>query len=84
MSHEQVLVLADHALYRAKRSGRNRAVGLLSAGETARGGTIASTIHIDGVQAFPVTTLRPQVDGTSSTSESAAVPAKAAAASTTS
>ncbi len=72
VSHEQVLVLADYALYQAKASGRNRAVGVLSAGETARGGTIASTVYIDGIPAFPVTTLRPQVDE-GSTTESAAV-----------
>jgi diguanylate cyclase (GGDEF)-like protein len=57
--HEQVLVLADYALYQAKGSGRNRAVGLLPAGETVRGGTVAATIYIDGIPASPVTTLGP-------------------------
>jgi len=41
VSHEQVLGLADYALYQAKDSGRNRAVGLLPEGETLRGGTVA-------------------------------------------
>jgi predicted signal transduction protein with EAL and GGDEF domain len=57
VSHEQVLVLADYALYQAKGSGRNRAVGLLPAGETVRDGTVAATIYIDGIPASPVTTL---------------------------
>jgi diguanylate cyclase (GGDEF)-like protein len=84
VSHEQVLVLADYALYQAKGSGRNRAVGLLPAGETVRGGTVAPTIYIDGIPASPVTTLGPQGDEAPSTA-SATTPAKfAAAASATS
>ena len=59
VSHDQVLVLADYALYQAKGSGRNRSVGLLPAGETVRGGTIASTIYINGIPASPVTTIGP-------------------------
>ena len=59
VSHDQVLVLADYALYQAKGSGRNRAVGLLPAGKTVRGGTVASTIYINGIPAAPVTTLGP-------------------------
>lgn len=59
VSHEQVLVLSDYALYQAKGSGRNRAVGLLPAGETVRGGTVSSTIYINGIPASPVTTLGP-------------------------
>jgi diguanylate cyclase (GGDEF)-like protein len=69
VSHEQVLVLADYALYQAKGSGRNRAVGLLPVNENVRGGTIASTIDINGIPASPVTTLGPQI-------EEAAVPAQ--------
>jgi diguanylate cyclase (GGDEF)-like protein len=57
VSHDQVLVLADFALYQAKGSGRNRAVGLLPAGQTVRAGTVAPTIYIDGIPASPVTTL---------------------------
>jgi len=83
VSHEQVLVLADYALYQAKGSGRNRAVGLLPAGETVRGGTVAHTIYIDGIPASPVTTLGPQGDEASATA-SATTPAKTAAASATS
>ncbi len=83
VSHEQVLVLADYALYQAKGSGRNRAVGLLPAGETVRGGTVAHAIYIDGIPASPVTTLGPQGDEASATT-SATTPAKTAAASSTS
>jgi diguanylate cyclase (GGDEF)-like protein len=57
--HEQVLLLADYALYQAKGSGRNRAVGLLPEGETVRGGNIASTIYINGIPASPTTTIGP-------------------------
>jgi diguanylate cyclase (GGDEF)-like protein len=35
LAFEQVLTLADHALYLAKRTGRNRAVGVLPAGTAA-------------------------------------------------
>jgi diguanylate cyclase (GGDEF)-like protein len=82
VSPEQVLELADYALYQAKGSGRNRAVGLLPAGETVRGGTVAHTIYIDGIPASPVTTLGPQGDEASVTT-SATTPAKTAAASAT-
>jgi len=59
VSHEQVLVLADFALYQAKGTGRNRSVGLLPPGETVRGGTVASTIYINGIPASPITTPGP-------------------------
>ena len=83
VSHEQVLVLADYALYQAKGSGRNRSVGLLPAGETVRGGTVAPTIYIDGIPASPVTTPGPQIEETS-TPDPTAIPAKTTAASATS
>jgi diguanylate cyclase (GGDEF)-like protein len=82
VSHEKVLVLADYALYQAKGSGRNRAVGLLPAGETVRGGTVAPTIYIDGIPASPVTTAGPMIE--TSAADQTAAPAKAAAASATS
>jgi diguanylate cyclase (GGDEF)-like protein len=82
VSHDQVLMLADYALYQAKGSGRNRAVGFLSVGENVRCGTAAPAIDIDGIPASPVTTLGPQRDEASSTA-SAATPAKSAAASAT-
>ena len=62
LPHEQVLLLADYALYQAKGSGRNRAVGLLPAGESVRGETASPTIYINGVPASPVTTLGPHLD----------------------
>jgi diguanylate cyclase (GGDEF)-like protein len=82
VSHEQVLVFADYALYQAKGSGRNRAVGLLPAGETVRGGTVAPTIYIDGIPASPVTTSGPQIEETSAPDQTT-IPAKTAAASAT-
>jgi diguanylate cyclase (GGDEF)-like protein len=62
VSHDQILVLADFALYQAKGSGRNRAVGLLPAGETVRAGTVAPTIYINGIPASPVTTPGPALE----------------------
>jgi diguanylate cyclase (GGDEF)-like protein len=82
VSHEQVLVLADYALYQAKGSGRNRAVGLLPPGEAVRGGTVAPTIYVDGIPASAATTLGPQIEETSAPDQTT-VPAKTAAASAT-
>ncbi len=62
VSHDQVLVLADFALYQAKGTGRNRAVGLLPAGQTVRAGTVAPTIYINGIPASPVSTSGPPVE----------------------
>lgn len=59
ISHDQVLVLADYALYQAKGSGRNRAVGVLPPSSTAGGGTETSPIVINGIPTFPITTLGP-------------------------
>ncbi len=59
VAHDQILVLADYALYQAKGEGRNRAVGLLPEGETVRDGTLAPTIYINGIAASPVTTPGP-------------------------
>jgi hypothetical protein len=83
VAHEQVLVLSDYALYQAKGSGRNRAVGLLPAGETVRGGTVAPAIYINGIPASPVTTPGPHIEGTSAPDETT-TPAKTNAASATS
>jgi diguanylate cyclase (GGDEF)-like protein len=55
--YEQVLVLADYALYEAKGSGRNRAVGLIPASEAMRNAPGASPIYVNGIPAYPVTTL---------------------------
>jgi diguanylate cyclase (GGDEF)-like protein len=82
VSHDQVLVLADYALYQAKGSGRNRSVGLLPAGETVRGGTVAPTIYIDGIPASPVTTPGPEIEETCAPDPST-IPGKTAAASAT-
>lgn len=61
-AHDQVLVLADYALYQAKGSGRNRAVGLLPPGETVRDNQAGPTIYINGIPTSPVTTLGPSQD----------------------
>jgi len=82
VAHEQILVLADYALYQAKGAGRNQAVGLLPEGETVRGGTIAPTIYINGIPASPVTTPGPLIEAISEPDLNK-TPAKAAAASTT-
>lgn len=82
LPHEQVLLMADYALYQAKGSGRNRAVGLLPPGETVRGGTIAPTIYINGIPTSPVTTLGPQT-GEISDPDPITAPAKTSAASAT-
>ncbi len=82
VSHEEVLVLADYALYQAKGSGRNLAVGLLPAGETVRGGTVAPTVYINGIPASPVTTPGPYIEVISAPAPTT-TPAKTAAASAT-
>jgi len=82
VAHDQVLALADYALYQAKDSGRNRAVGLLPAGETVRGGTVTPTIYINGIPASPVNTSGPHIEEISKPDQ-ATTPAKTAAASAT-
>jgi diguanylate cyclase (GGDEF)-like protein len=69
VQQDQVLMLADFALYLAKGSGRNRAVGLLPAGQTVHGGTVDATIFINGIPASPITTLGPVWDVQSSESD---------------
>lgn len=80
VSHDQVLVLADFALYQAKGTGRNRAVGLLPAGQTVRAGAVAPTIYINGIPASPVTTSGPPLEEVSAP-DSTTIPANTAAAS---
>ncbi len=82
VSHEQVLVLADYALYQAKGAGKNLAVGLLPAGETVRGGTVAPAIYINGIPASPITTPGPQFE-TFSVPDQPITPPKTASASAT-
>jgi diguanylate cyclase (GGDEF)-like protein len=60
LAHDHVLLLADYALYQAKGSGRNRAIGLLPEGETVRGATVDATIYINGTPASPISTMGPQ------------------------
>ncbi len=80
VGYDQVVLLADYALYQAKGSGRNCAVGLLPAGETVRAGPVAPVIYINGIPATPVTTPGPQIEEISAAGQ----PAKGAAASATS
>ena len=83
VAHEQVLVLSDYALYQAKGSGRNRAVGLLPEGETVRGGTVAPAIYINGIPASPVTTPGPHIEALSGPDQPT-IPGKTTAASASS
>jgi diguanylate cyclase (GGDEF)-like protein len=83
VSHEQVLALADNALYQAKGSGRNRALGLLPAGETVRGGTVSPTVDVNGIPTARVTTPGPR-NGQVSEPAQAITPAKTTAASASS
>jgi len=76
--HEQVLLLADSGLYHAKGSGRNRAVGLLPAGETIHGESIVTGVFGNGILASAVTTLGPHVE---EISKDESTPAKIAVAS---
>ncbi len=82
VSHDQVLVLADFALYQAKGSGRNRAVGLLPAGETVRGGTVDSTIYINGIPSSPINTPGPPSEELSAPNQPATLKSTAASSST--
>ena len=83
MAHDQILALADYALYQSKGSGRNRAIGLLPEGETVRGETVDATIFINGFPASPIITLGPHIGGMCEP-DPATTPAKSAAAPATS
>jgi hypothetical protein len=80
ISHDQTVVLADYALYQAKGAGKNRAVGLMAAGETVRAAIAAPTIYVDGIPASPVTTLGPQTGVISSAANRDEIPSNAASA----
>jgi diguanylate cyclase (GGDEF) domain len=81
--HDQVLVLADYALYQAKGCGRNQAVGLRSAGGITDGTTDPRTVFVNGIPATPITTTGPEADGISAPGNNTAQ-AKSAAAATSS
>jgi diguanylate cyclase (GGDEF)-like protein len=72
--HDQVLVLADYALYQAKGCGRNQAVGLRSVGGIADRATDPCTVFVNGIPASPITTTGPE---TEAISESGKNPAQA-------
>ena len=67
--HEQVLLLADSALYQAKGSGRNRAVGLVPAGKSANGEAVACAVYPNGISASPVVTPGPLTEDASKPTE---------------
>jgi diguanylate cyclase (GGDEF)-like protein len=79
VSHDQAVVLADYALYQAKGSGKNCAVGLMPAGETVRAAIAAPTIYVDGIPASPVTTPGPQIGAISPPTKDEIPPHAAAA-----
>ena len=81
--HDQVLVLADYALYLAKGHGRNQAVGLSPAGGTADGAPDPSTVFVNGIPASPITTTGPRTEEISPPGNTP-VQAKSAVASTSS
>jgi diguanylate cyclase (GGDEF)-like protein len=83
VSHDQVLVLADYALYQAKGCGRNQAVGLRPAGGTADGAADPCTVFVNGIPASPITATGPQTEEISAPGDNPAQ-AKSAAASTSS
>lgn len=79
--HDQALVLADYALYQAKGSGRNRAVGLRCVDEIAGGAADPCTVFVNGIPASPMTTSGPETEEISASGNNPAQ-AKSAAAST--
>jgi diguanylate cyclase (GGDEF)-like protein len=81
--HDQVLVLADYALYQAKGCGRNQAVGLRSVGGIGDGATDPCTVFVNGIPASPITTIGPETGEISSPGKNP-VQAKSAVASTSS
>lgn len=83
VSHEQVLLLADSALYQAKDAGRNQAVGLVPASENVDGECGASTTYVNEIAAVRLTTPGPYIKETSMPDEAPAS-ARTAAASATS
>jgi diguanylate cyclase (GGDEF)-like protein len=81
--YDQVLVLADYALYQAKGCGRNQAVGLRSVSGIADGATDPCTVFVNGIPASPMTKTGPETGEISSPGNNPAQ-AKSAAASTSS
>jgi len=61
VTYEQVLGLADQALYRAKHSGRNRAIGMLPAGPDDSNPNTGLTITPDQIATETLVTLGPIV-----------------------
>jgi diguanylate cyclase (GGDEF)-like protein len=59
-THTQVLALADRALYTAKNSGRNRAIGLLAPGDAVRNSEAGASFQVDGTAVVPVTVVGPR------------------------
>jgi diguanylate cyclase (GGDEF)-like protein len=74
---DEVIAIADQALYQAKKAGKNRAVGLLPVDSTSGAGDV---VGVDGLSATRVVTAGPQADLNPEEKFALGIPARAASA----
>jgi diguanylate cyclase (GGDEF)-like protein len=62
VDYETVVALADQALYKAKQTGRNRAVGVLPVDDKAipDGSLVGKSVKVEELKTFLITTLGPR------------------------